>query len=44
MPTAIKKRVCFRKPSQGFKDQEIKRLKIPNCKYQSCGRHTEAEP
>lgn len=44
LPTAIKKRVCFRKPSQGFKDQEIKRLKIPKSKYQPCGRHTEAEP
>jgi len=39
-----KKKVCFRKPSQGFKDQEIKRLKIPKYKCQPCGRHPEAEP
>ena len=44
LPTAIKKRGLLSQTPQGFKDQEIKRLKIPKCKYQSCGRHTEAEP
>jgi hypothetical protein len=38
LPTAIKKRVCFRKPSQGFKDQEFKRLKTQSSNINSAER------
>ncbi len=44
LPTAIKKRVCFRKPSQGFKDQEFKRLKTSKFKHQFCGTKADTEP
>lgn len=44
LPTAIKKRGLRKQTPQGFKDQEVKRLKTSKFKHQFCGTNADTEP
>lgn len=44
LPTAIKKRGLLSQTPQGFKDQEIKRLKTSKFEHQFCGTKPDTEP